>query len=145
MDEPEELAPGPMANLAAGSLKGYVHGEIIGLKGTTNGRSCELHACCGRQVELNDTVMFCNTIATIQGVDQLALKAVLIKDGIASCCVGFLPQAVVTRSEGILHQQLAQVTELYALSDNSTKLAKDHQLVGVARYTLLVNEVNAAV
>ena len=45
-------------------------GEILGLRGTTNGRSCEQHACWGAIVRPNDCVRFKAVVVPIDGVDQ---------------------------------------------------------------------------
>ena len=42
-------------------------GEIVGLKGTSNGRSCVSHDCCGEHVNLDDLVRFRLSVADIDG------------------------------------------------------------------------------
>jgi hypothetical protein len=67
-------------------------GEFLGLRGsTTNGRSCEQHACCEAIVRPNDCVRFKASVVSIDGVDQAGVKAVLILNGTELLCtVGFL-------------------------------------------------------
>ena len=114
-------------------------GEILGLRGTTNGRSCEQHACCGAIVRPNDCVQFKATVVLIDGVDQAGIKAVLILDGTELCTVGFLGKniAALKKTSDKFVNKFAQVIELYDSSENAAKRAKSHNNLGVCSFRLL--------
>ena len=94
-------------------------GEILGLRGTTNGRSCEQHACCGAIVRPNDCVRFKAAVVPIDGVDQAGIKGVLILDGTELCTVGFLGKniAALKKTSDKFVNKFAQVIELYDSSE----------------------------
>ena len=114
-------------------------GEILGLRGTTNGRSCEQHACCGAIVRPNDCVWFKAAVVPIDGVDQAGIKAVLILDGTELCTVGFLGKniAALKKTSDKFVNNFAQVIELYDSSENAAKRAKSHNNLGVCSFRLL--------
>ena len=114
-------------------------GEILGLRGTTNGRSCEQHACCGEIVRPNDCVRFKAAVVPIDGVDQAGIKAVLILDGTELCTVGFLGKniAALKKTSEKFANKFAQVIELYDSSENAAKRAKSHNNLGVCSFRLL--------
>ena len=114
-------------------------GEILGLRGTTNGRSCEQHACCGEIVRPNDCVRFKAAVVPIDGVDQAGIKAVLILDGTELCTVGFLGKniAALKKTSDKFVNKFAQVIELYDSSENAAKRAKSHNNLGVCSFRLL--------
>jgi len=114
-------------------------GEILGLRGTTNRRSCEQHACCGAIVRLNDCVRFKAAVVPIDGVDQAGIKAVLILDGTELCTVGFLGESIAAlkKTSDKFVNKFAQVIELYDSSENAAKRAKSHNNLGVCSFRLL--------
>ena len=114
-------------------------GEILGLRGTTNGRSCEQHACCGAIVRPNDCVRFKAAVVPIDGVDQAGIKAVLILDGTELCTVGFLGKniAALKKTSDKFVNKFAQVIELYDSSENAAKRAKSHNDLAVCSFRLL--------
>ena len=75
-------------------------GEIVGLTGSSNGRSCEQHTCCGSCVRVGDLLRI--KVGVVQhgdGTVETVVKAILIQDGTETCTVGFAPRhiAVVER------------------------------------------------
>jgi hypothetical protein len=66
--------------------------EIVGLYGSTNGRSCCFHKTCGKDVEAGNLLQLANTIVEINGQTEMAIKLVRIVDGIDGCTIGFVPQ-----------------------------------------------------
>ena len=114
-------------------------GEILGLRGTTNGGSCEQHACCGAIVRPNDCVRFKAAVVPIDGVDQAGIKAVLILDGTELCTVGFLGESIAAlkKTSDKFVNKFAQVIELYDSSENAAKRAKRHNNLGVCSFRLL--------
>jgi hypothetical protein len=62
-------------------------GELVGLKGTSNGRSCVSHDCCGKHVNLDDLVRFRFSVADIDGKIEEAIQVVRIRDGTELCTI----------------------------------------------------------
>ena len=114
-------------------------GEIVGLKGTTNGRTCESHDCCGKYITADDLVRFKLTVVDIDGTVEEAIKVVRVRDGTESCTVGFLPRNIVKSisSKEKFVGQFAQIIELYDQSDNEVMRRKSHRNQGVASFRLL--------
>lgn len=133
-DPTEEPSEPPVATVAIAPLAR--DGEIVGRCADNNGRSCESHSCCGTQLKPNDVVTFKSCVVTVDGLQQQALKDVLVLDGTESCTVGFLSRDVVTRMKDKLVDQFAQVIELYEGHENATMRRKSHRNCGVASYRL---------
>ena len=97
-------------------------GKIYGLCQSTNGRSCEQHACCGKHVHAHDLICFMLTVVDYKGTAEEAIEAVLIKDGTETCTVAFLPCHVVCSelSRARYIGKFAQSIELYKDSTNKT-------------------------
>ena len=124
-------------------------GEMVGLHNPANGRSCVAHDCCGMHLAVGDLVRFKREIMRIDyappGAEpnyryETVLKVVVVRDGVESCHVGFLPRHVVARSQEVnrLHGKFAQVLELYdndeAANVRKRKSIRNH---GMASYHLL--------
>ena len=116
--------------------------EIVGLRASTNGRSCTKHACCGMHVKCNDLVKVKKTVATVNGKIEEAGQVVLVKNGDESCVIAFVPKIILKNDnlETILGSY-AQITELYKDSKNTYKQSKDHNGCGMASCRLL-NSIN---
>ena len=115
-------------------------GEIVGLKGTSNGRSCGQHTCCGSCVREGDLLRF--KVGVVQhedGMVETVVKAVLIRDGTETCTIGFAPRhiAVVERKRRLIVEHFAQIIELYDLSESASKKSKSNRNQGMASYRLL--------
>jgi hypothetical protein len=120
-------------------VDGIRDSEILGLRGTTNGRSCEQHACCGTIERPNDCVRFKASVVPIDGFDQAWIKADLILDGTELCTVGFLGKniAALKKTSDNLVKKLAQVIELYDCIENADKGAKSNNNLGVCSFRFL--------
>ncbi len=128
-------------------------GEIVGLDKPENGRSCNMHECCGRHLHVGDIVRFKVVVLEVcyedtdeggeldQRLEQV-VKAVVIVDGAEMCTVGFLPRHVAARQVqvAVLNNKFAQIIELYnnarAGSARHNKSLRNH---GVASFILLDN------
>ena len=53
-------------------------GKIIGLKESSNGRSCVSHDCCGEVTMIDELVWFKLTVADIDGKIEESIQAVRI-------------------------------------------------------------------
>ena len=121
-------------------LKMIHDGEIVGLKGASNGRSCEQHTCCGSCLRVGDLLHF--KVGVVQhgdGMVKTVVKAVLIWDGTETCTVGFAPRhiTVVERKCRLIAKHFAQIIELYDLCKSASKKAKSDRNWGMASYHLL--------
>ena len=65
-------------------------GKIIGLKESSNGRSCVSYHCCREVAILDELVQFKLSVANIDKKIEVAIQAVHIQDGTASGTIGFL-------------------------------------------------------
>ena len=54
--------------------------EIVGLVGEGNGRSCEIHKCCGESVQVGDVLRLRQVVLEVNGQLEKCLKAVSIVD-----------------------------------------------------------------
>ena len=71
-------------------------GEIVGLRGTTNNRTCEIHSCCGASIQKDRIIHFkLNAVDGSKGIVEKAIKAVKISDGTETCVVAYLPRRIV--------------------------------------------------
>jgi hypothetical protein len=112
-------------------------GEIVGLHASNNGRACQAHDCCGYQVVPGDIVQFKSVKVCVDGKEEDAIKAVLLRDGAESCVVGFLPRNIVKSQRSKFDGHCAKVLELYSKSENSTVRTKDYRNKGMASFCLI--------
>ena len=89
--------------------------EIVGLKRTSNGRSCGQYTCCVSCIREGDLLRF--KVGVVQhedGMVKTVVKAILIWDGTETCTVGFAPRhiTVVERKHGLIVEHFAQIIEL---------------------------------
>ena len=112
-------------------------GEIVGLKGTSNGRSCVSHDCCGAHVNLDDLIWFRLSVADVNGKIEEAIQVIRIQDGTESCTIGFLPRNIVKSGKEKFIGKFAQIIELYEDSESKVKRQKSHRNKGVALFCLL--------
>jgi hypothetical protein len=107
--------------------------EIVGLYSGENDRSCTGHKICGEAVKLGDILRLKNTVVTINGAAEEAVKLVKIDNGMETCTVAFIPR-VLARLPKVQMQigKTVQVVELYKDSGNSQKRLMSHQNKGMA-------------
>ena len=102
--------------------------EIVGTEASSNGRSCEAHEVCGRSVLFDDVVVRLRKVQILneRQIEETAIAAYLVSDGIDQCRVGFLQRHMLKYArqyDGVL----AQVTEVYcADSESPMKRKKYH-------------------
>jgi hypothetical protein len=93
--------------------------EIVGIKASNNGRSCDQHDMCGSVLD-DDVIVRLRKVQILKsnGHEETAIAAYLVSDGINQCRVGFLQRhfvAHVKSFDGVL----AQVTEVYSITSYS--------------------------
>jgi hypothetical protein len=124
--------------------------EMIGLHNPANGRSCVQHDCCGRYLMVGELVRFKREVIRVDYGPpgdpepdfwyETVMKVVIVRDGVESCHVGFLPCHVVARAQEVnrLHGKFAQVLELYDNKEvGHVRKNKSDRNHGMASYCLL--------
>ena len=101
----------------------------------SDGRSCENHAVCGREIKQNDLVKLKRMVLRINENLVPVIGVRKVRDAVESCIVGF----VQTKADdlNVLHNKFAQVTEVYENSENTYKRKKSQRMRGMASVTLL--------
>jgi hypothetical protein len=94
--------------------------EFVGLKEASNGRTCTEHEVCGASVSVNDILRLRSTVVTIDGRVEPAIALVLVKDGVETCRVAFIPRVwmVLPKVRNNINK-CVQVLKLYEQSDNT--------------------------
>ena len=109
--------------------------EIVGLESNTQGRSCEMHATCGCLVKEDVVLRLRKVQVVVEGMEESAIAAYHVSDGVDTCRVGFLKRHLVKHSKQY-EGALVQVTEVYSgLSESPTKRRLFH--LAVANVLLL--------
>jgi hypothetical protein len=112
--------------------------EIVGLASSTNGRSCQLHTVCGDSVEVGNVLRLVNTVVTIAGFPEPAIKLVKLDDGVDGCTVAYVPRVQATME--VVQANIGKfcvVKELYNRSTNRYKRVRSHRNMGMAGVVLL--------
>ena len=124
-------------------------GKIVGLFGTSNGRACEQHQCCGGSVVADNLIHFKSGVVVLDGalasegdinVMETVIKAIFVKDGMATCTTGFLPRHIMARGTMAIDRfmgKFAQIIKLYYLCDNSMVKNKSSRNQGMALFPWL--------
>ena len=93
--------------------------KMVGLKRTSNKRSCGSHNFCRESISPDDFVSCKLTLVDIDGNTEEAIKVVHVHDSTESCMIGFLPCNIVKSKKEKFVGQFAQIIELYEYSDNT--------------------------
>jgi hypothetical protein len=114
--------------------------EIVGLKASDNGRSCERHHVCGDSVQEGDILRMKECVVNYNDKLKESIKFVTVVNGRECCTVGFLPQYLVVRAvrEGC-KDRFVEVLKLYSHSPNIIERRKDHVNKGMALCMLIDN------
>jgi hypothetical protein len=120
--------------------QGDVDLEVVGLMGIGNGRSCNIHQCCGAAVQVGDLLRLVKTVVTVGNQSEEAIKLVRVIDCVDGCTVGFIPRCW-THLEKVQSNidKFVVVKELYRESANSCKRDKSARNVGMCSVILLEN------
>lgn len=114
--------------------------ELVGLEGSSNGRSCTVHSVCGVSVQVGDVLRLVPCVVTIDHVTEPAVKCVKVVDGMDTCTVAFIPRVQSKLPQVQKHlNQFVQVVELYADSPSPYKRKKSYTNKGMARVSLLLS------
>ena len=100
------------------------YGEIVGLNCPDNGRSCCSHECCGKFLAVDDLIFFkSDNVQIEERKTEPAMKVVVIRNGVESCTVGYLPRYMKSHFDH-LDEKISQVVEIYDHSPYSYKKSK---------------------
>jgi hypothetical protein len=130
--------------------------EMIGLHHPANGRSCVQHDCCRRYLMVGELVRFRREVIQVDYGPhgdpepdywyEMVMTVIIVRDGVKSCHVGFLPCHDVARAQEVnhLHGKFAQVLELYD-NDEVGCVRKNKSICnhGMASYHLLDDVLEA--
>jgi hypothetical protein len=103
--------------------------ELLGIDASDQGRSCEEHEACGEVVHLDVIVRLRRVQVVVNDVEETAIAAYWVTDGIDRCRVGFLPKYTVKHWKQY-DGKLAQVVEMYRDSESPSKRNKTHRRNG---------------
>jgi len=114
-------------------------GEIVGLNYATNGRSCVNHICCGNEcVAVGTVVKLYLTVVTIDGINEEAIKAVIIGNNLLEyCTVGFLSRNIVIGFRDRYLNKTCEIIEKYQYSESRHKRELNHLYGGVAAFKFI--------
>jgi hypothetical protein len=113
--------------------------EIVGLYGSSNGRSCCVHGECGRYVKVGDLLRLKRTVATVDGREEDAVKLVKISDGVEGCTVAFIPRLTIIQTATVRRnlEQFCVVKSIYEKSSSNFCRQKSFRSRGMAGVVLL--------
>ncbi len=112
-------------------------GEIVGIYCSNNGRSCEMHECCGETLEADQVLRFKKELVFEDGEVIVRVKVVRIHNGQEKCHVGYLPRVVVRYMADKYIEQFAVVMEIYKESEEAYKNVKSRHNGGMASFRLI--------
>lgn len=100
--------------------------EVVGTNIGDRGRSCEHHEVCGKELELDSVVRFRRVQITVDGVEETAIAAYWVTEGVDRCRVGFLPRHLIIHWKHY-EGRLAQIIDIHGEeSDSPLKRRKFH-------------------
>ena len=118
--------------------QGGIDLEVVGLFGTSNGRSCCQHECCGRSLNVNELLRIVKCVVHVKGKSEDAIKFVRVTAEGDGCTVGFLPRIWMNLPKVIENlNNFCIVSELYSDSENRCKVIKGERNMGMAGVILL--------
>ena len=100
--------------------------EIVGIESNSNGRSCEEHDCCGIVLDNDVVVRFRRVQIQVDGMEETAIAAFWVTDGVDRCRVGFLPRYQLKHWQQY-EGRLAQIIDMYRDSDSPAKKKETSQ------------------
>jgi hypothetical protein len=118
--------------------------QFVGLYGTTNGRTCERHDCCGKYVTLGDLVRLKRTVVRVsrdgEARDEEAIAVVKIEDGFESCTIGFIARNQMTLPRVVASvNKLCILSEIYEASENKYLRGVSKRNLGMGGLDLVDN------
>ena len=85
--------------------------DIVGIKKSSRGRSCEVHSCCGSVLAPDTLVRFKEEEIQVSGGKvEKALCVYWVSEGVDRCLVGFLPRHCLPHA-AMYVGRLAQVVD----------------------------------
>ena len=111
--------------------------DIVGIKASDRGRSCEEHACCGDVLEPDSLVRIRADQIVVCGKEETALAVYWVTDGEDRCRVGFLRRHMVKHKKKY-NGRVAQIVEIFSnKSESPSDRQKFHRSKGCCRAVLL--------
>ena len=122
--------------------------DVVGILASNNGRSCEEHDCCGKEIIAKDVVVRFRVVQLEREVvneanpepEATAIAVYHVTDGIDGCRVGFLRRHLLKYKDEY-DGRLAHVTEVFnEESESPSDRAKHHRNMGCASAVLIEAE-----
>ena len=110
--------------------------DVVGIKSSDRGRSCEEHGCCGSILEIDTVVRIRAEHIEVCGQEEAAMVVYWVTDGIDRCRVGFLPRHTVKHKK-MYDGKLAQIVDLLGDSESPADRKFSHHNHGVARAVII--------
>lgn len=114
--------------------------DVVGCDESDQGRSCSSHPVCGQHVLVGDIVTFRPEVAVDEDSNICStVKVFVVRQGAATCCIGFLPRRLLLRSGEFLFKY-AVIAEDVRGSSNMQKRRRSTRNKGLL-YCRLINGV----
>jgi hypothetical protein len=111
--------------------------DIVGIEEPSRGRSCELHDVCGTNLVLDCIVRIRKIqIVNDDGLEETAVAAYWVTDGVDLCRVGFLPRHFIKQADKF-DGKLAQITEFLEMSDSPSDRRLSYCNRGMCRAAII--------
>jgi len=110
--------------------------DIVGIKASSSGRSCEEHDVCGIVLQEDTVVRIRHVQIIVDGIEESALAVYWISDGVDRCRVGFLPRHLLKHWKEY-DGRIAQIVEMYEESESPTKRRKNYKNLGCCQAVLI--------
>jgi hypothetical protein len=116
--------------------------EIVGTDTGDRGRSCEHHEVCGKELQLDSVVRFRRVVIDVDGVEETAIAAYWVTEGVDRCRVGFLPRHLIKHSKQY-EGKLGQIIEIHSVDSDSPLKRRKHYANKGCCVAMLIDAVPA--
>ena len=114
--------------------------DIVGITAKDQGRSCEIHECCGAVLEVDMVLRLRSVQVLINGEEETAIAAYRVSGGVDSCRVGFARRHLLKYKDEY-DARLVQVLEIFNdKTENPSDRMKAHRNKGCCQVVLIEAE-----
>jgi len=114
--------------------------DIVGINASDQGRSCEIHKCCGAVLEVDMVIRLRSIQILVNGKEETAIAAYRVSGGVDSCRVGFARRHLLKYKDDY-DARLAQVLEIFNdTTENPSDRMKAHRNRGCCQVVLIEAE-----
>ena len=113
--------------------------DIVGINANDQGRSCEIHKCCGAVLEVDMVIRLRTIQILVNGKEETAIAAYRVSGGVDSCRVGFARRHLLNKDD--YDARLEQVLEIFNdKTENPSDRMKAHRNRGCCQVVLIEAE-----